>query len=321
MLHINNLPNEILFGIFKLLSPQDLKTAVLTCKLWKDLGEDPSLWRWSVVKLVSSEDFPKLNIPRLQLLQEIKIAHALYCYNDSVEECHWRKNGMLEMFKVILEIPTITRIKTSGFDECEGLAAVEPTLLASVFNRLEKLELMRKLAPEQIEVLFTAMAKNTSLKLLDIEHFGPLSSLGPGLFASAISNVDEVILNEGLGWDRIMNQIKYKMEALFSVIRIEERPLTKLTVDASLICGIDPDVLGTALTRLEEVTVTSYHDWLRLAQVNAILKNVTDGESKMKRLMLEGLDFRVFGKLNIYLVERTEVKFGKFYTMEWSGVF
>jgi len=306
MLHINNLPNEILFGIFKLLSPQDLKTAVLTCKLWKDLGEDPSLWRWSVVKLVSSEDFPKLNIPRLQLLQEIKIAHALYCYNDSVEECHWRKNGMLEMFKVILEIPTVTRI--IGFDMCKGLAAVEPKLLASVLNRLEELELIY-LAPDQIEVLFTAMAKITSLKSMVFDDFRPFSMLEPGLFASAISNLDGVALYDGSGLE-----MKNKMEALFSILRIEERPLTKLTVDYDLICEIDPDVLGTALARLEEVTVTA-SDCFRFDQVNAILKTVTDGECKIKSLMLEELDCEVFGQLNMDLVERTEVKFGKFYTI------
>jgi len=309
MLHINNLPNEILFGIFKLLSPQDLKTAVLTCKLWKDLGEDPSLWRWSVVKLVSSEDFPKLNIPRLQLLQEIKIAHGeinRYCCNLSVGVCHWRKNGMLEIFKVILEIPTVTRI--SGFDMCEGLAAVEPKLLASVLNRLEELEMIY-LAPVQIEVLFTAMAKITSLKSMVFDDFRPFSMLEPGLFASAISNLDGVALYDGSGLE-----MKNKMEALFSILRIEERPLTKLTVDYDLICEIDPDVLGTALARLEEVTVTA-SDCFRFDQVNAILKTVTDGECKIKSLMLEELDCEVFGQLNMDLVERTEVKFGKFYTI------
>jgi len=312
MLHINNLPNEILFGIFKLLSPQDLKTAVLTCKLWKDLGEDPSLWRWSVVKLVSSEDFPKLNIPRLQLLQEIKIAHGeldLYCSNKSIKDkvCHWRKNGMLKMFKVILETPTVTRI--SRFDRCEGITAVEPKLLASVLNRLENLELIY-LAPEQIEVLFTAMAKTTSLKMLGFEDLRPLSMLEPGLFASAISNVVDVALYDPCEDSWIM---KNNMEALFSIIRSDKRALTKLTVDSSLICGIDPDVLGTALARLEEVTMTS--ERFGLDQVNAILKNVTDGECKLKRLMLEGLYSEVFEQLNMDLVERTGVKFGKFYTI------
>jgi len=321
MLHINNLPNEILFGIFKLLSPQDLKTAVLTCKLWKDLGEDPSLWRWSVVKLGSSEDFPKLSIPRLQVLQEIKIAHGgliiQYCHNDSVKECHWRKNGMLELFKVILEIPTVTRI--SGFDYCEGLATVEPKLLASVLNRLEELEPTQFLAPEQIEALFTAIAMNTTLKLLDIEHFRPLSILGSGLFASAISNVDEVILDDfDLTFEDL---VKNKMEALFSLIRKEERPLTKLTVDACLCYGIDPDMLGIALNRLEEVTVTSYHDWLTLDQVNAILKNLAGGESEVKRLMLEGLHPRVVEHLNNDLVKRTELKLGKFYDVNWERFF
>ena len=63
-----NLPTEILFRIFHLLSPQDFKTVVLVCKSWRDLGEDPSFWTCSVLKIDSEEDFQKLNIGRLQQL-------------------------------------------------------------------------------------------------------------------------------------------------------------------------------------------------------------------------------------------------------------
>jgi len=317
MSHINNLPNEILFGIFQLLSPKDLKAAVLTCKLWRDWGEDPSLWRWSVVGLGSNEDLPKLYIQRLQLLQEIKITHGLgkyqvfhQCFEGNDQGCHWSKNGMSELFESILEIPTVTRI--NGFDFCEGLAAVEPNLLVSVLNRLERLELM-DLAPEKVEILLTAMAKKTKLKdFRVIEQFESLREINPELLASAISNVDEVALHV----DDFSFQLGVMVETLFSAIISEERPLKKFTFDASSAYDIDPDMFGKALNRLEEVTVTSFYAVLSLEQVNAIIKHLVDGESKLKRLELEGPYDSDRGRefleqLDIDLVKRSSDKLGE----------
>jgi len=311
MSHINNLPNEILFGIFQLLSPKDLKAAVLTCKLWRDWGEDPSLWRWSVVGLGSNEDLPKLYIKRLQLLQEIKITHRLgkypvfhQCYEGNDQECHWSKNGMSELFEAILEIPTVTRI--NGFDNCEGLAAVAPNLLVSVLNRIERLELM-DLAPEKVEILLTAMAKKTNLKVFWVMEFESLREINPELFASAISNVDEVALQVDFCF-----QLDFNLETLFSAITNEERPLKKFEFDASSAYDIDPDMFGKALNRLEDVTVISFYCFLSLEQVNAIIKHFVDGESKLKRLELEGPCEREFlGQLDMDLVKRASDKLGE----------
>ena len=44
-----------------------------------------------------------------------------------------------ELFKVIVKIPTVKRI--SGFDYCRVIIGVDPQLLVSVYNRLEKLRL------------------------------------------------------------------------------------------------------------------------------------------------------------------------------------
>ena len=39
-------PAELLETIFEKLSPQDLKTAVRVCRLWREVGETPKLWTW-----------------------------------------------------------------------------------------------------------------------------------------------------------------------------------------------------------------------------------------------------------------------------------
>ena len=66
-----------------------------------------------------------------------------------------------ELFKVIVKIPTVKRI--SGFDYCRGIIWVDPQLLVSVYNRLEKLKLSAFMTSEQIALLFSTMAE-TNLK-------------------------------------------------------------------------------------------------------------------------------------------------------------
>ena len=146
-----NLPTEILFRIFQLLSPKDLKTVVLVCKLWRDLGEDPSFWTWSVVKIDSEEDFQKLNIGRLQQLQEIKVTHG----NGTTIckwGCPWIKYGT-ELCKAILEMPKVKRI--SGL-ECKGISGVGPKLFVSLLNKQEKL-FVYNMNPQKLELLHCSL--------------------------------------------------------------------------------------------------------------------------------------------------------------------
>ena len=87
MAQFQNLPIEIFLSIFKQLSPQDLKSAVLVSKSWQEVGEDPALWTWAVVRVDSRHDFEKFNIQRLQLLRELKVnctrpASQYYVYSN-----------------------------------------------------------------------------------------------------------------------------------------------------------------------------------------------------------------------------------------------
>ena len=48
------LPAEMLQKILQLLPPRDLKMAVLVCKWWRDVGEDPVLWSWAMVTVTEN---------------------------------------------------------------------------------------------------------------------------------------------------------------------------------------------------------------------------------------------------------------------------
>ena len=45
------LPLELLHQILGLLAPQDLKAAVLVCRLWREVGEAPGLWTWAFLRV------------------------------------------------------------------------------------------------------------------------------------------------------------------------------------------------------------------------------------------------------------------------------
>ena len=144
MAQFQNLPIEIFLSIFKQLSPQDLKSAVLVSKSWQEVGEDPALWTWAVVRVDSRHDFEKFNIQRLQLLRELKVnctrpASQYYSYwnvmilsDNQNQKCIWN-----ELFKLIREIPTVRRISGSSCENC--FSSVEPDLLVNVLNSLQEL--------------------------------------------------------------------------------------------------------------------------------------------------------------------------------------
>jgi len=290
---IGDLPNELLFGIFQQLSPQDMKAVVLVCKSWRVMGEDPTFWTWAVVTVSNKDDLNKLKIPRLAMMQEVIITHlshggVMWCRNwvqwgwrkkMSPVECHWIKEGGLpDLLQVISEIPTVRRIH--GLEYCKGVSNIEPELVSRVLSRLEELNLCfggdmiltsdkKKniftqliLSAEQLELLFSAVARKTSLRLLKVSHQPHIKEISPELFAAAVSNVEEVVLEAG-------PRLKYIAEY--------ERPITT-------------------------------------KQLTAILRNVVEGESRIKRLMFKQVDPETVQNLDLDLVRRVKDKIGEFYT-------
>ena len=296
--------------IFYLLPPQDLKNVMLVCKQWMEMGEDPNFWTWALVTVDTREEIQKLEIPRLQLIQEIKVRECAshpWCrfYYPNHQCYYWKPADLKELFQVILEIPTVSRIH--DLICTTSLSAIEPEMLASVFNRLEVLALWKHQTPEQTEHLFIAIAKKTNLKRLRVVDAYKIS---PALFASAISNVDDVMLDYG----GITSQ---QMEALFVAITEKERPMRKLYLGrCNTMHTIEPEILGIALNKLEEVT--SSNTWVKREQITAIIRKLVCAESKLKKLMLEEMDGEVRG-IDPELVRRARKKIGKFYSDYDSG--
>jgi len=305
MNNINGLtvPREMLLKILELLGPKELKNAVLVCKLWRELGEDPRLWTWTVVRIGRLKDLQKVNIQRLRMLQEIEITHERYHCCISKLECIWLHESQVnELFKVIHKVSTVKRI--SGLNACKGVSRVDPQLLVSVLNRLEEILLWIYLTREQMELLFSTMAENTSVKALDLFDQHQVSLINPVLFASGLSSVVELSIFE----DEVTSE---QMTALLTAISSEDRPLRSLKVCTRLTCDIDPALLGLALNRLEEVK--TYGPWISAAQITAIISDLVQGKSRLRRLMVDILDDAAVEELDSDLVQRAKKKVGKFF--------
>jgi len=328
--HITDLPNELVSGIFQFLGPKDMKSAVLVCKSWSEIGEKPSFWTWALVTVNTKDDIYKLKIPRLQMLQEINVTHRGHGRGKLPVECKWiKEGGLAELFQVVSEIPTVRRIR--GLEYCVGITGMEPGLVVSVLNRLEvdlKLccggEMIRTsdqknwieramiLSYEQLELLFTAMAENTKLKYLEVSAQPHMAKISPELFAAAVGSVQKVVLEEERQEDITTKQL----EALYATIAFEERPVRKLTIHMDPRLETDPELLSLAFNRLEEVTNFGGGSG---EQLTAILRNLVEEDSRIQKLMFEEVELEIVQNLDMDLVRRVEEKIGKFYTIDRFG--
>jgi len=124
-----------------------------------------------------------------------------------------------------------------------NLASVDPELLARVVARLEDVNLKNtNLTNEQIQALFTALSQKSQLKTLDLVS-NNLSSLEPALFASVVTSFKEV----NLTYTSITND---QVKELFTAM-CQNSQLKKLHLRYSNVTSVDPDILATAVSKLE----------------------------------------------------------------------
>jgi len=271
------------------------------------MGEDPSLWTWSIVTVKSREDFHKLNLRRFQLVKELKIGDNC----TFQEECNWIEDDWIEddwieLFEKMANLPMLNMLNSVRcFWSRSNLSCVDTDLVLSVFRRLKKVFLYQQLSHEQVDQLFRAMAQNEcSLNFLQICG-DTTTELSPELFASAVSKVEEVRLYTC----KITHE---QLEALFvALVKDGGSRLEKLDLWACNTDGIEPALMGEAVNKLEVFKVTN--TWVWRGQIRAILLIIANGESKLTDLMLGDLSYREFMDIAPQLVRIVRAKLGKFF--------
>ena len=130
---------EVLHQVLRLLSPQDLKAAVLVCCLWREVGEAPKLWTWVVLR-----ENRENQSTMVELLERRRMKTVMKIVVETVSE---------ELLEVVVRHQGLKVMKLEDMDR---QSKVDPSLLAKAVNRLEKFEMeFSLLTPRQGEAIFT----------------------------------------------------------------------------------------------------------------------------------------------------------------------
>ena len=111
-----------------------------------------------------------------------------------------------------------------------------------------------------------------------------------------------------------------RFQAMFKMIKENNRCLKKVIIGMgyhNLLAYIEPEILGTALNNLENVTIGGSHvmggDCRKLEQLTDILKKLVRVDSKLKRLKLRFLNTSDMEEVNPELVRQALKKVGQFF--------
>ena len=248
-----------------MLPPRDLKMVVLVCKCWREIGEDPSLWTRCMVTLASRGDLEKLDIRRLQQIQVINVRAR--CFQaDELEE----------MFQTVVTNPPLMP-RLPKLREISGLANanisnVEPRLLARVVCRLEEVD-MRKtnITSEQVRTLFTILCHWSQLKSLNLS-VNNLSTVDPAVLSTAVNRLEKLDLN-------MTKMTSEQVQVLFTTM-CQESQLKKLVISNNNLSTVEPEVLATAVNKLEEVGMWKTH--ITSEQAQTLFAAIAEGSSLKK---------------------------------------
>ena len=180
----SSLPEEMLRMIFSFLPPEDLKAAVLVCKLWSRVGQAPGLWSWVTFHAWNNEAvLEQMRLPRLQNVSRLNIT---------------AQNVSEEFMEAVAIHPGLKKVEAVSW--YTDFSSVRPELLAQAFSKMEDLNLGdAKLTVDQLNCLFVSLAggnkstQKTSLDLLGNNLYA--DRIDPLLLAAAIIRFKRVRLD------------------------------------------------------------------------------------------------------------------------------
>ena len=161
---------EVLYQVFRLLNPRDLKAAVLVCRLWREVGEAPRFWSWVVLRVTTKNQstmLEALQSRRMKTVRKLMIEEV----SEEVVQAVDRHQGL----KVI---------------EVEDKALSTVGSLTRAVIRLEKLDIgPTKLTVQQGEAILTSIsAGDSQLKKLNLTG-NNMFEVDPDLMARAVNKL------------------------------------------------------------------------------------------------------------------------------------
>jgi len=302
------LPTEVLYRVFYLLPPRDLKTVVLVCRWWREVGEAPALWVWVCLK-VKEESGAKVQemlvSRRLQAVRRIELEEVEV--SSKLLGAVARHPGLQEMevdadistvdpellARTVLQLEDVdfvlvtpqqvtticthmtgnSKLKNLGLS-CEHLSSVDAEVLARAVTQLEEVY-FDKLTCHQVTAICTAMKDNSKLRKLNLSYTN-LSLVEPGLLSQAVTRLGEVDLS-------FTDLTPPQAEALFGALSTTSQ-LKVLKISGSNLSTVDPDMMALAVSKLIEANINNTQ--LIPQQVEAIFAAL-ETPSQLKTLHLK----------------------------------
>jgi len=237
--HINTLPRELLLSVFRFLKPSDLKQVVLVCKHWRDIGEDPVLWKH--FKLVVANK-------RIDIVDEILNSKRFLCLQQLEINGFGYGDANREIDSSIVSTIMKSHVKKLGLKNC-NLSQLTEDNVKMMIGGLKALTLWNsQVTPSQTVDLFRCLSRSRELCDLDIGYsYMDLSLVSPEMFSKALVKRRNV----NLGFTRLTRD---QIIRLFDVI---SRKTTIKTLDVGYrdLSFIDQDTLKLALKKLANVNI------------------------------------------------------------------
>ena len=265
------LPAEMLVHIFGLLPPADLRTVLLVCRLWREVGEAPGLWAWAVLRATRQN---MANMPeRLASRKLLRVFGLALDTGVKISE---------ELLGAVERHPGLSRMVMKKVD----LALVEPARLTGLLDRLTGITFREtQLTSEQLIAIFTnrdrtsepwCRKKKRPLTILDLSS-NDLSIIEPKLLASVVNKLQFMIMKK-------CHLTPQQVEVVFTSTYTASS-LKCLDIGHNDLSSVEPKLLAEAVTKIQEVSL----NWARLSipQIEVVLASLNKN-TKLKKLSLRG---------------------------------
>jgi len=247
--------------IFRRMRHRDLKSAILVSKKWKDIIEDPSIWKRFVSKPVYPEQVGRLlNIPRLCMMKRLEMRTGgdkdMLTLQD-VDEEEFKPKYIVHLVRRVEDehINEIQRSEISDLDisNCD-LIKVDPDRLGDFLNNLEKLKLFSTiLTPEQLDDIFRKMSEYTNLETIDIslKCLDQTRKMEHDLLGAGLNRIKTLNI-----YDMNKQFMNYQITHFFQKMS-DETDIKTLNLSNADFPFVPEDVLAKALNNVETLKMTS----------------------------------------------------------------
>ena len=238
--HINSLPREILLLIFRFLNARELKTAIVVCKTWRDVGEDPVIWKH--YKLVVSN--VEVETGYLQTI----LAFSRFTSIQHLEVNGYGQNAKMPVNNEIYNSIFNSSVSKLTLKHCD-LTDLDFESFSSVLSKLRVLSLWQvQMSGDQVSLMFNLLARGSKLVELDIGYsYLDLQLLQTQTFVKALNKIRKV----NLGHTKVTSlQLQRLME------KMSRRTLIRcLDVGYRDLSQISHDVIKSAIRKLQGTNI------------------------------------------------------------------